>query len=58
MSILKNFYYYIYIPTSLSPPPCGGELHLWDVENVGKGKEVCNNLFNERILFNGKTVVF
>lgn len=40
------------------PPPCGGELHLWDVENVGKGKEVCNNLFNERILFNGKTVVF
>lgn len=29
---------------------------MW--KNVGKGKEVCNNLFNERILFNGKTVVF
>lgn len=24
MSILKNFYYYIYIPTSLSPPLAGG----------------------------------
>lgn len=44
----------------IAPPLAGGQTTYLGCgrKNVGKGKEVCNNLFNERILFNGKTVVF